>query len=102
VEIPDDSPGSFGVRVRGPNPFQASTSISYRLASPGVVRIDVVDTQGRAVHGETTSWLAAGEHEWRWNGRDASGRGLAGGVYWCRVSSSEGSRQAVRLLLLGR
>ncbi len=50
----------------------------------------------RLVAGET---VAAGRHEARWNGRDATGRGVPAGVYLYRLTAG-GTSQSRRMTLV--
>jgi hypothetical protein len=71
-----------------PNPFNPSTTISFTLPAECAVRLDVYDVSGRLVarliDGARQS---AGSHEVEWNGRDASGRAAASGIYVCRLTA---------------
>ena len=72
-----------------PNPFNPATTIAYEVPSPTAVRLTVHDVAGRLVRtlvaGET---VGAGRHEVVWNGRDATGRAAAAGVYLCRLQAA--------------
>jgi len=76
-----------------PNPFNPLTTITFRLAAPGPVRLSVYDVSGRLVRtlvdeGEMT----AGNHEAVWNGLDQSGRAAAAGVYFYNLETEGYSR----------
>jgi hypothetical protein len=71
--------------VVAPNPFSQSTNISLSLTAPARVDLSVFDVAGRRV--ATVVNTRAGELlEARWDGRDASGRPAASGVYFLRLS----------------
>ncbi len=76
-----------------PNPFNPSTTIMYRLASSGPVRVSVFNTLGQQVavlfEGNTT----AGEHSVRWDGKNA-----ASGAYYVRLVA--GDQSLTRMMLL--
>jgi len=71
-----------------PNPFNPSTTISFTLPAECAVRLDVYDVSGRLVarllNGEKRG---AGLHNVEWNGRDASGRAAASGIYVYRLTA---------------
>jgi aminopeptidase N len=76
-----------------PNPFNPVTTISFRLAVPGPIRLSVYDVSGRLVRtlvdqGEMT----AGDHEVVWNGQDQTGRAAAAGVYFYNLETEGYSR----------
>jgi len=77
-----------------PNPFRAST----RLAVPaGTHAIRILDARGRVVR-----TLAAGSGALVFDGRDAAGQPLPGGVYWAAPLGADGRRvdEAVKLVRL--
>jgi hypothetical protein len=73
-----------------PNPFRTSTVIHFELPRPGPVWVGVFDVQGRLVRwlvpGTSLSW---GPQQFHWDGRDAEGRAMAPGVYFCRLETGE-------------
>lgn len=64
---------------------------SYNLASPAQnASLSIVDGLGKPVWSGPASALSTGEHEFTWNGRDASGRQLAdGGKYTLKVAAAD-------------
>jgi hypothetical protein len=82
-----------------PNPFSSATSVRLALARPGRVRLDVFDIGGRLVRTLADGAISASTADVPWDGRDASGRPAAPGVYVLRVESPDGTAaaKAVRL-----
>lgn len=71
-----------------PNPFNPSTTISFDLAAPGSVNLQVFDASGRLVRVLASQVeLPAGRNELDWDGRDEGGRPVAGGVYFYRLQA---------------
>ena len=64
-----------------PNPFNATTRISYRLASSGPVRLEVFNTLGQPVRTLVDQIQDAGTHQKHWDARDQHGARVAAGVY---------------------
>ena len=82
------SPSQSFVQLRAfPNPFRASTELSFDLARAGNVRFSIYDTAGRLVRVLESQQMGPGRHSTFWNGRDASGRSVARGVYYGRLES---------------
>jgi hypothetical protein len=87
-------PTSFVLSQNYPNPFNATTRIDFTLNYDADVRLAVYDITGALVHVLVEKRFRAGAHSAVW---DASQ--MASGVYYYRLSTSEGS-QAKRMVLL--
>jgi N-acetylneuraminic acid mutarotase len=66
-----------------PNPFTASTMISFVVASgkPERVVIEIYDVQGRLVNRLLDTHLPPGPHQVGWDGTGANGASVSSGVY---------------------
>jgi flagellar hook assembly protein FlgD len=62
------------------------------------VRVEVFDMLGRQAHTLVDGVEAAGTHSHFWDGRDASGRRLASGIYVIRMSAEGEVRLATMAL----
>ncbi|TFH64067.1 MAG: T9SS type A sorting domain-containing protein [Candidatus Zixiibacteriota bacterium] len=82
-------PGIFTLNQNFPNPFNPETVISFSLDKPGDVTLAVYDILGRTVTTLYQGYLATGQHQFRWNGSDGNGQGVASGVYFYRLSSDQ-------------
>jgi hypothetical protein len=92
LELP--TPGSTSVGAGGPlaqivsispNPSVGATRVRYALGRDARVGLAVFDVSGRLVARLAPATRSAGAHEWIWDGSDASGRGVAPGVYVLRL-----------------
>jgi len=72
-----------------PNPFNPETTVSFSLATPSRVEIDVYSVSGAHVASLLDGDLPAGAHRVAWDGRDAKGHSLAAGVYLCRLKTGD-------------
>jgi len=82
--------GEIWLHQNQPNPFKSSTTITYEMPSAGGhVKIEVFDVAGRTVTTLVDEVSPGGVHSVEWNGKDAAGRDLAGGVYFYRLTSGE-------------
>ena len=79
-------PATALLRVR-PNPTRGATSFTLDLARGGRVGLDIFDSSGRSVRRLSRGVLVAGHHRLEWDGRDASGRRVAAGVYFARIAA---------------
>lgn len=96
-----DSPAAprTGLAPPSPNPFNPSTTLAVHLAARTRARLAVYDITGRLVRTLADRILPAGATRWTWNGTDDSGRPLASGVYFARLTAPAVS-QTKKLVLL--
>jgi len=71
-----------------PNPFRDRTSFRFELKYPERVQLAVYDVRGRLVRQLVDGEQPAGATEIEWDGRDASGRRVAAGVYFFRLRAA--------------
>jgi hypothetical protein len=96
VADPETAPVVAPLLRVSPNPFGAETAIRFALARESAVVLAVVDVNGRVVRELVAGSLAAGEHTYAWDGRDATGRPVANGVYMSVLDTPAG-RNAMRI-----
>jgi uncharacterized protein (DUF362 family) len=82
-----------------PNPFRDETDIRFHVPQRQKLTLAVYDARGRRIRGLMDRELGPGWHQARWNGRDDSGRKVAGGIYFCEIRSN-GSRKSLPLNLV--
>lgn len=81
-----------------PNPVRGAAAFRFALPRGGSVQLSIFDTQGRLVSRVADSERPAGEHVVNWNGRDAGGRSLPGGLYMVRLRA--GGRNLVERFVM--
>jgi len=69
-----------------PNPFNPATEIRFTLPAEQAVRLVVYDVSGRLVRTLVDETRLAGDHAARWDGTDRSGRAVASGTYFARLT----------------
>ena len=83
-----------------PNPLHQAGVVTFQTSKPGPIKVLLFDTNGRLVRTLLDRpHVAGGRHEIPIDGRDASGRRLASGIYWYRVQAAEGMANG-RLMIL--
>ena len=84
-----------------PNPLRAGSAgqVAFSLARAGRVRVEVIDLQGRVVRTLMEAQAEAGDHLAAWDGTDASGRRVAGGVYMIALTAP-GTELGKKLVVL--
>ena len=90
---------SPGLLPNVPNPFNASTLLSYRLATLGAVRLDIYNLLGQPMRTLVNQVQDAGVYHVHWDARDQRGAAVAAGVYLVRLQYP-GGVQTRRLLYL--
>lgn len=70
-----------------PNPFNPRTVIAFETATTGQASLRVFDAAGRLVRTLVDGQRPSGSHSVAWDGRDATGRMAAAGVYLYRLEA---------------
>jgi glucose/arabinose dehydrogenase len=84
-----------------PNPFRERTVIAYTLDRSAQIELAVYDELGRRVRTLVPrSARAPGAYTVTWDGRGEVGKRLSGGVYFCRLASSDGPVVTRRVILV--
>ena len=81
-EEPGELPSGFSLAKNYPNPFNASTTIHFKVPSEAQVRLTVFDAIGRKVSVLTDRVYPPGEYDLNWNANE-----FASGVYFYRMES---------------
>jgi hypothetical protein len=89
VEAANPLPTRFALTACGPNPFRAGISIRYALAADRGVSLEVRDVTGRTVRTLAASSMKRGAYNVAWDGRDNSGRAVAPGIYYLRMTAGD-------------
>ena len=82
-----------------PNPFNASTVITYTLETEGQVQLEIFDVLGRRVTTLVNDHQSAGPHMVTRGGRDEAGNTAASGMYFYRLRSGDNLETRKMLLL---
>jgi len=87
-------PNSIALHPAYPNPFNATTILTFQLPTEQMVTLSLADVTGRMVAVLLNDRLAAGEHRAVWNAD-----GLATGVYFATLRAAKFSATQKLLLL---
>jgi len=98
-------PSAFHLEQNYPNPFAigakyAETTIKYQLPKESLVTLKVFDMLGREMIALVNASQAPGYYNVTWNGRNAAGQLVPGGVYICRLQA--GSFERVMKMMIVR
>ncbi len=83
----ENSPNKFTLLPPYPNPFNPSTKIEYELPKQSDVSLIIYNMTGRKVQTLVSSLKDAGKYQARWNGVDAEGHQVPGGMYFARLQA---------------
>jgi photosystem II stability/assembly factor-like uncharacterized protein len=85
LEPPSDvrEPGSTLVSRTAPNPFRDTATVQFDHPLAAGAQVRVFDAAGRVVRAERIEGV--GITSWTWDGRDAAGNRLSGGIYFYEV-----------------
>jgi hypothetical protein len=92
-------PGLDQLQSGYPNPFNAFTTVTFRLAAPGGARLVAYTSAGQRVRMLAEGEFEAGYHAVDWNGRDDRGGEAASGLYVLRLETERGASSTKVLLL---
>ncbi len=82
---------ALGLEPPHPNPADGAARLGLSLSRAGLARLELFGADGARVRTLVNAELAAGPHEVVWDGRDDTGRAMAPGLYFARLSA-EGRR----------
>jgi len=104
VAVPDSlvargKPLLLRLYANQPNPFNPQTTIKYDIPADSWATLRIYDVRGALVRTLVDTDLPRGSHQATWDGRDASGRGMASGSYFARLEAG-GRVETVRMSLV--
>jgi len=98
-------PSGYRLEQNYPNPFNPVTTIEYALPELAHTILRVYDVMGREVTTLVDESQNSGRYRVSWDGRDQSGISVSSGVYFYRLSTTQGvsvSSLPAKKLLLAR
>jgi hypothetical protein len=96
------SPSALSLGFPAPNPFGSNTEIAFAIpaeSSPKRVTLSIYDSRGRLLRRIVDEEKGAGAGRAIWDGRDWSGRPVASGAYFWRLTWNGESKTSRAILL---
>jgi hypothetical protein len=90
ITNPEDAAGllkAMSLFQNRPNPFSPETRIAFDLRQAGRVDLGIYSVDGRLIRTLVGEERAAGAYEVSWDGRDAEGQKVVGGVYFYKLAA---------------
>jgi len=88
-DVPPLAPCEFSLAPNFPNPFNASTRITYTLPRTLSVKVVIYNLMGQQVQTLVDGTQMAGKHTAVWRGKDALGHLVSSGVYFYRIKAGD-------------
>jgi choice-of-anchor B domain-containing protein len=85
VDAPPAAAHATRLYANVPNPFNATTTLRFEIASPGEATIQIFDVRGRRVRTLLAGPQPGGFQQRVWDGTDDGGRTVASGTYLVRL-----------------
>jgi hypothetical protein len=98
-ELSNDVPMEFALAQNFPNPFNSTTSISFKLPKESKVRLDIYSILGQRITTLADGVYPQGTHTFVWEGADQNGLPVASGVYLYRLLDGENLIQTKKMIL---
>ena len=92
-------PKTFALYQNVPNPFNPATTIRYNVPGGGDVTLRIYDVTGALVRTLIDGAQTPGEQHVTWHGDDDTGRHVASGVYFYRLTAPGFSKTRKMVLL---
>jgi hypothetical protein len=95
----DDLPIEYLLEQCYPNPFNATTTIQYKIPNQTQVNIFIYDLFGRQVLELENGIRNAGNHSVQWNGLDKYGNPVSSGMYLYQIQAGQFTQTKKMVLL---
>ncbi len=82
-------PKAFELNQNFPNPFNATTQISYILTKGSNVSLQIYNTMGQKVRTLVDEYRDAGSYSVEWDGKNDNGSDVASGVYLYKMQAGD-------------
>ncbi|HNT67144.1 MAG TPA: FlgD immunoglobulin-like domain containing protein, partial [bacterium] len=92
-------PGEYALSQNWPNPFNASTKISFDIPNRSEIALIIYDITGQEVRTLASGTKESGRHEVVWNGENNSGGDAGSGLYIYRLESGDQIKSCKMLLV---
>ena len=80
-------PMNFHLSENYPNPFNPITTINFSVPQDQMVKIEIIDLNGRLINTIHEGITKTGEHIVRWNATDHNHNPVSTGVYFYRLTA---------------
>jgi hypothetical protein len=89
VMVEDRAPSALDLFQCSPNPFNASTTITFEIPEPGLVSLSIYNITGQKMRDLVNEYFDSGTHFVKWNGLNEAGVPVASGLYFVRLEADK-------------
>ncbi len=89
----------YKLQAAYPNPFNPSTTISYKIPEDTNVVLKIFNTTGQEIATLVNGYQQAGSHQVRWDGKDDFGNHLPSGIYLYQIISGKFKKTGKMMLV---
>ncbi len=82
-------PEEYRLLSNRPNPFNATTEISFDIPEEAEVTLGIYDVEGKLIQTLTNGTMGAGNHSFIWDGKDISGNTVTSGIYLYKLQAGD-------------
>ncbi|PKN72828.1 MAG: hypothetical protein CVU50_05760 [Candidatus Cloacimonetes bacterium HGW-Cloacimonetes-3] len=82
-----------------PNPSRSLVTFSYSLPKANKVSMDIYNLKGQKVRSLSDAYMDKGEHSLVWDGKDASGKQCASGIYLYHFQAGKHKQSGKQVLI---
>ncbi len=82
-----------------PNPFNAVTTIAFRLDQADFTSLDIFTVQGRKIKTLLNNFINPGIHKFLWDGTDENNNPVASNLYFCKLTVGNNT-EFIKILLI--
>jgi len=100
VETAETLPLTWGLEPNYPNPFNNSTTLTFRMRHAAEVNLVIYNSRGQRVCTLVGEKRDAGLHKVVWDGRDERGQIVSSGLYFCCFEVGDLYRETRKVMLL--
>lgn len=93
-------PTEFSLNQNYPNPFNPKTTIGYALPEAGHVEVGIFNVLGQKVSTLVSEVQDAGNYLVEWDATDSDGAKVSSGVYFYKMSASDGRFVVTQKMML--
>lgn len=90
----------YELKQNYPNPFNPETTISFSIPIDGKVDLSIYNIKGQKVKTLVHDELERGSHQVIWNSKDNTGKSVATGIYFYKMSVNSKDKSIKKMLLL--